>query len=266
MSHGPKKAVRDRRFVLAGLGGSALAACSPTPAPKATSILTVFAAASLTDVLDVLIGAWQARTGDTVRLSLAASGAVARQVELGAPADLVILAEPVWMDRLVAAGRIRPGTRVDLLGNRLVLIAEAGPGAAAVSGGDAETVLMASEGRIAIGDPASVPAGAYAQRWLMTRRLWRRVQSRLVLGADVRAVRTFVTRGEAELGFVYRSDAIANPAVRIVSEPPWTEMAAIVYPAALTPEASTEAAAFLAFLRSPESSAVFRRFGFEPRA
>lgn len=239
-------------------------ACSPPSDTSATppSPVTVFAAASLTDVLGELAATYERQTGQAVRLSFAASGQVARQVEAGAPAEVVILADRPWMDRLAASGRIAPSSRQDLLANRLVVIAHADQ---AVTG-DPIAWLERSGGKLVIGDPASVPAGAYARDWLDRRGDWQGLQPFLVTAADVRAVRSFVARGEAGLGVVYRSDAVGFEEVRVVLEPPANEQPDIVYPAALTPAAAPAAAAFLRWLSSPEAGAVFVRSGFEPLA
>lgn len=236
-----------------------LSACSPHPRAP-TAPLTVFAAASLTDALSELATTYQQRSGRPVRLSFAASGAVARQVEAGAPADVVVLADGKWMDRLSTAGRIQPTSRIDLLGNRLVVIAAPD---ARIEGEPLDWVKR-NGAKLVIGDPDSVPAGSYAREWLQGRGLWGEMQPALVTAADVRAVRGFVARGEAQLGVVYRSDATGFDEVKVVQEPPASEQPAIVYPAALTTGASDGADAFLAFLRTPEAAAVFRRYGFEP--
>ncbi|QTC91095.1 molybdate ABC transporter substrate-binding protein [Brevundimonas goettingensis] len=254
----------SRRSALAGLllaaGLLAGVACSPAPAPRPLPPVTVFAAASLTDALGELASVYAARTGQVVRLSFAASGQVARQVEAGAPADIVILADRPWMDRLAASGRIAPGSRLGLLGNRLVLVAA--PDARIE--GEPLDWLKRTGGKLVIGDPDSVPAGAYARDWLKKAGRWDELQSSLVTAADVRAVRSFVARGEAQLGVVYRSDATGFAGVRVVQEPPPAEQPEIVYPAALTPMASPAAPAFLRWLRTSEAGAVFRRHGFEP--
>lgn len=150
-----------------------------------------------------------------MRLSFASSGVVAHQIQEGAPADVVILADEGWMDRLQAANAVAADSRVDLLGNSLVLIAASD----AKVPGDPFAWLRAIDGRLAVGDPGSVPAGAYARTWLMQKGLWDGLQARIVTAADVRAVRTFVQRGEAALGVVYKSDAVDAPGVRVVLEP-----------------------------------------------
>ena len=251
---------KSLKTVLASLVAVALAACSPTPSSGPEATVTVFAAASLTDALTEIAADYERDEGTRVRLSFGASGAVARQVEAGAPADVVILADPIWMDRLAAAGRLDE-QRFDLLANSLVVIAPVDAAASqdvfeALSGG----------GRLAIGTPESVPAGAYARTWLQATGRWKAVQDRLVFAADVRGVRAFVARHEAALGIVYRSDVVGQDAVRIVLEPPPEEQPAIVYPAAGTADDGADGRAFLDYLRTPRATAVFRRHGFEPAA
>jgi molybdate transport system substrate-binding protein len=245
-----------RRCFLIGL--FALAACGPQVREPAKPV-TVFAAASLNEALTEIGSRWEAETGQPVRLSFAASGSVARQIEAGAPADVVVLADRPWMDRLAKAERIESGSRIDLLRNRLVLIAPAD----APRQPEPLASLQGGNTRLVIGDPESVPAGAYAREWLQSRGLWTTVQSRLATATDVRAVRSFVQRGEAGLGIVYRSDVVGASDVRVVFEPPASEQPDIVYPAALT-ATSASARPFLDYLRGPEAAAIFRERGFEP--
>lgn len=244
---------------VAGLILIALAACAPA-APRQEETVTVFAAASLTDALTEIAANYEREEGAAVRLSFGASGAVARQVQAGAPVDIVILADPEWMDRLDAAARLT-NRRTDLVRNDLVVIAPAGT----PDQGDPVSALAEGD-RLAIGDPESVPAGAYARTWLQGSGRWDAVKDRLVFGADVRAVRAFVARGEATLGVVYRSDAVGREDIRIVLEPRAAEQPAIVYPAAEVIGAGREARAFLDYLVTPAAAAVFRRYGFEPAA
>ena len=246
-----------RRLGLISLLALAAAACAPREdAPRP---VTVFAAASLTDALAAISQDYERETGQPIRLSFAGSGAVARQVEAGAPAEVVVLADRPWMDRLQAAGAITASSRRDLLGNTLVVVAAAD----ARIEGEPLDWLRRTGGRLAIGDPDSVPAGAYVREWLSGRGLWDGLQHSLVMAADVRAVLAFVARGEARLGVVYASDARTSAAVRIVLTPAAAEQPDIVYPAALTPSASPAAARFLDYLRSPEAATRFRDYGFE---
>lgn len=219
----------------------------------------MFAAASLTDALESVAASYQRETGQAVRLSFAGSGAVARQVQSGAPADLVILADEPWMDRLEEAGRVQPGTRLDLLTNALVVIGADAPQVA-------DPLAWVSDGdrKLVIGDPESVPAGAYARTWLQGIGRWDGLQPHLVTAADVRAARTFVERGEAALGVVYRSDAVGAQGVRVVLTPPAGQQPRIVYPAALLNDATPGADDFLAYLQGQSARAVFDAAGFGP--
>ena len=219
----------------------------------------MFAAASLTDALESVAASYQRETGQAVRLSFAGSGAVARQVQSGAPADLVILADEPWMDRLEEAGRVRPGTRLDLLTNALVVIGADAPQVA-------DPLAWVSDGdrKLVIGAPESVPAGAYARTWLQGIGRWDGLQPHLVTAADVRAARTFVERGEAALGVVYRSDAVGAQGVRVVLTPPAGQQPRIVYPAALLNDAKPGADDFLAYLQGQSARAVFDAAGFGP--
>jgi len=257
---GQANSLRRMFAFFTGLMAMTVIACAPASKPE-PRVVTIFAAASLTEALGQIAEDYEQQTGRAVRLSFAGSGSVARQVEAGAPADIVILADQSWMDRLAQAGRLSSSSRVDLLGNRLVLISGAG---AKMPPAEPLAWLVQTGGRLAIGDPASVPAGSYARTWLHAIGLWEDLKPRLVTGADVRAVRTFVARGEAPLGVVYRSDVVGAPGVRVVAEPPASQQPEIVYPAALTATAMPEAADLLQYLRSPQADAVFVRYGFEP--
>lgn len=249
-----------RRVALFGLlAGLVGAACSPT-AKAPPEPVTVFAAASLTDALGEIATAYERTSGQPVRLSFGASGAVARQIQSGAPADLVILADPKWMDRLQDADLLTPGSRVDLLSNHLVLIAASD----AQTGADPFDWLSKTDGKLVVGDPDSVPAGTYARTWLQKTGRWQGLRSRIVTAADVRAVRTFVERGEAGLGVVYRSDTVGVPTVKIVGEPTASDQPAILYPAATTRSGAAGAQGFMAFLRGPEAKRIFAASGFEP--
>jgi len=253
--------ISRRAALTAPLLGMLLVASACSRAQEETAApVTVFAAASLTDALTELAGIWRRKTGQTVRLSFAASGQIARQVEAGAPADVIILADTPWMDRLAAAHRINLDSRQDLLGNRLVLVAA--PDARIE--GDPLVWLKRTRGKLVIGDPDSVPAGAYARDWLKARGVWDGLQGSLVTAADVRAVRGFVARGEARLGVVYRSDTVGAAGVRVVEEPPASEQPRIVYPAAMRTGAPEASKSFLRWLPTVEAGAVFRRYGFEP--
>ncbi|MDP1028168.1 molybdate ABC transporter substrate-binding protein [Sphingomonas sp. KR1UV-12] len=227
--------------------------------------LTVFAAASLTDALGAVGKAYTARTGQAVRFSFAASGTIARQVEAGAQSDLFVSADAQWMDRLQQAGRLMPGARRDLLGGRLVLVAPARSRLRLViRPGFPLAAALGAGGRLAIGEPKSVPAGRYAQEALTRLGVWQQVAARLAPAQDVRAALAYVARGEAPLGVVYETDAAADPAVRVVGVFPAASHAPIVYPAAVLRDARPGATAFYRFLAGREAQAIFRRYRFRP--
>lgn len=239
-------AVFARRTFLVTAAAATLSAC----ARPATKPLTLFAAASLVDAIGEIVPLFQAAGGPEVRPVFAGSGELARQIEAGAPADVIILADDVWMTRLSGTGAVRPDTVVPLLTNSLVVIAAA----------DRPEMAFAWSGRIAIGDPDSVPAGRYAREALTALGLWDTLEPRLVLAGDVRAVRAFVARGEVDLGIVYLSDTTGFDAVRVVHVP--ARQPGIVYPAAVTTTAAPTAIDLMAFLRGPQATAVFVRHGF----
>ena len=240
-----------------------VAGVAPASAQPARAPLTVFAAASLTDALQEVGRVWTKRSGQPVRFSFAASGTGARQIVAGAPADLFVSAEPGWMDQVQAAGRLMPGARRDLLGGRLVLIAPAASRIRlAIRPGFALAAALGERGRLAVGDPRSVPAGRYAQAALTRLGLWDGVATRLAPAQDVRAALSYVARGEAPLGIVYETDAAAEPAVRIVGAFPAASHPPIVYPAAVMKGAKPGAVAFYRFLNGGEAMAIFRRYRF----
>lgn len=247
-----------------------LAAClAVAPAARAQGMLTVFAAASLQDALRDLGAQWasrgQAAGTPAPRLSFAASSALARQIEQGAPADLFMSADEPWMDYLQARGLIVPASRVSALGNSLALIAPAASAAQVTltRGGDL-LALLGRDGRIATGDPAHVPAGRYAQAALEWMGQWQALAPRLARADNVRAALLLVERGEAPLGIVYETDARASPGVRTLALFPPGSHPPITYPFALTRRAEGNAAArdFLDFVAGPQAAPTWQRFGF----
>jgi molybdate transport system substrate-binding protein len=230
----------------------------------------VFAAASLKEALDAASDAFvRARGGARPVVSYAASSALARQIEQGAPAEVFLSADEDWMDHLERRGQLRPGSRSALLRNRLVLIAPASAASARAGSalrlapGAPLAAALGADGRLAVGDVASVPAGRYAKAALESLGLWPSVAARLAQTENVRVALTLVARGEAPLGIVYATDARAEPKVRVVDTFPESSHPPIVYPVALTAGArSPRAQAFVDFLRSPEGLAVFSAHGF----
>lgn len=232
-------------------------------APEAGESVTVFAAASTADALGEIAKAYEAASAIRVVGSYAASSALAKQIEQGAPADLFISADRQWMDRVQAKGLVRPASRRDLLGNVLVLVTpKARPLELRVEPGF--DLARAFTGRLAIGDPASVPAGTYAQEAFTRLGWWASLKDRLAPAADVRAALRLVELGEADLGVVYATDAKRSDKVVVAATVPAELHAPVRYPAALTVEAKPAAAAFLAWLAGPEAAAIWARHGFTP--
>jgi len=238
-------------------------ALSVSAAHAADRVLTVFAAASLTNVLQEIGDAYTAETKRPVRFSFAASSALARQIESGAPADLFMSADQDWMDYLETRRLIRPQTRSNVVTNTLVLVA---PGDSSIqlkiAPGFALAAALGKTGRIATGDPASVPVGKYAQVALTRLGVWASVQDRLVPADNVRTALNFVARGEVPLGIVYASDAKSEPRVRVVEVFPASSHEPITYPVAATVSAGTDASDFLAWLQGPRAREIFDKAGF----
>ncbi|MDE2304109.1 MAG: molybdate ABC transporter substrate-binding protein [Gammaproteobacteria bacterium] len=247
-------------FAAAGLLAGAPAAVA------APATITVFAAASLTDALQRLATQFSRSTGTVVRTSFAASSALARQIESGAPADVFVSADTGWMDYLQARGLIRAASRSDLVGNRLVLIAPRKSPLVLRIGAHFPLLRALDGGRLAVADPDAVPAGRYARASLSALGVWSAVEPHLVRADDVRAALEYVARGEVPLGIVYATDAAIDPAVRVVGAFPETSHPPIVYPAALTRSARPAAERFLAFLKGPDAQTVFAHYGFSPKA
>ena len=228
---------------------------------------TVFAAASLKEALDDAAQAWSKRSGARPVISYASSAALARQIEQGAPADVFVSADEDWMDWAEARRLLRPGTREKLLSNRLVLVAPAAapPAALRLAPGVPLAAALGTDGRLALGDVASVPAGRYARAALEALGAWPSLAGRLAQTENVRAALTLVARGEAPLGVVYATDARAEPRVRVVDAFPETTHPPVVYPVAVLAAArSAKAQPFVDFLRSPEGRAIFAARGFAP--
>jgi molybdate transport system substrate-binding protein len=232
------------------------------PARAAERELLVFAAASLTNVLEELGAGYSRETGQAVEFSFAASSALARQLEAGARADVFVSADLEWMDYVQGRRLIDRRTRRDLLGNRLVLIAPASsPIALEIAPGFALAEAL-GRGRLATGDPDYVPVGRYARSALTSLGVWNDVADRLVRADNVRTALAFVSRGEAPLGIVYATDARVDPGVRVVAVfPPDTHLP-ITYPVAVTSGAAPGATRFVEFLRNDDSRETFQKFGF----
>jgi len=226
--------------------------------------MVVFAAASLKNALDEIAAAWAKDTGKPApRISYAASSALARQMEQGAPADLFISADLDWMDYAAGKNLIRADTRFNLLGNKIVLIAprDSRTTTLALTGGDLAKALAG--GKLSMGNVDAVPAGKYGKAALEKLGAWTSVKDSIAQAENVRAALLLVARGEAPLGIVYGTDAAAEPGVKIVATFPADSHPPITYPAALARESkNADASSFLDFLRSAKARAVFEKQGF----
>src|SRR5437868_1039297 len=233
-----------------GVLGRFLASCvlaiailtSAAAAENRPAELTVFAAASLTDVLQQIGAEYTKASGTRVKFSFAATSALPKQIESGARIDVFVSADREWMDYLQSRGLIEPATRHDLLSNRLVLVAPADSKIQLkIQPNFALAEALGPAGRLATGDPDSVPVGKYARSALTSLGVWSQVESKLVRAENVRAALVFVARGEAPLGIVYATDARAEPKVRVVDVFPASSHTPIVYPVAVVKGASSAA-------------------------
>lgn len=233
------------------------------PATAQADEVVVFAAASLKTALDTVATRFKAETGHRVTISYGGSNALARQIIQGAPADLFISAAVNWMDAVEQAGLVQPGTRATLLGNRLVLVAHGAdaPAIDLVPGVDLAARL--GDGRLSMGMVDAVPAGQYGKQALITLGAWDAVAPQVAQSENVRAALTLVAMGEAPLGIVYASDAIAENRVTVVGRFPESSHPPILYPAALLTQAADDAdRAFLQALFADEADAIFAAQGF----
>jgi molybdate transport system substrate-binding protein len=240
---------------------AALAAAGPAVAQDG---ITVFAAASLRNALGDADAAFTKATGVTVTASYAATSALAKQIEQGAPADLFVSADAAWMDYAVRRKLVRAQTRVDLLGNRLVLIAPKASKLASVAiGKGVDIARLAGDGRIAVADTTAVPAGRYAKAALVSLGAWPAAEPKLAQAENVRAALAYVARSETPIGIVYATDAQVEPGVKIVGVFPDGSHPPIVYAlAAVAASKNGHAARYLHFLQRPAAAAIFRRYGF----
>jgi molybdate transport system substrate-binding protein len=240
---------------------AALALLLQPGAAVAQTGITVFAAASLTNAMKEVASAYKAKSGISVTLSFDASSTLARQIDQGAQADVFLSADTDWMDFLRKNGRIADGTRKDLLGNALVLVAASDAGPAPKIAPHFDLAGALGDGKLAMADPASVPAGRYGKAALSALGVWDSVAPKLVRAENVRVALEYVARGEAPFGIVYATDARVAP-VKVVGVFPENTHPPIVYPVALTRTASPAARDFLAFLSGPQARAIFEKAGF----
>lgn len=247
-------------WVLGGMINGVFGAPEGKDVSDGSSIM-VYAAASTTDVVTSLSKQYEARTGFKVRLSFAASGTLARQIESGSDPGIFLSADLKWADYLTSKGLAEPGSRSNLLSNRLVWIVPKGhrKPVSLLPGSD---LLSSFEGRLSIGDPASVPAGTYARESLTKLGFWDGLKDRLAPAENVRAALSAVALGETEAGIVFETDAISEPRIEAGGTFPDDSHSPIVYPILLTQGADSNTRAFLNYLTGPEARPVFESKGF----
>jgi molybdate transport system substrate-binding protein len=251
-----------RRSLMAAAILGFLVAPFATPFAQPTDI-TVFAAASLKNALDDAAKLYEQKTGDKVAISYAASSALAKQIEAGAPADIFFSADLDWMDYLAKANLIDTASRRTLLGNTLVLIAPKDSTVSLTIAKDFPLLAaLGVDGKLAMANVDSVPAGKYGKAALSSLGVWDAVSPRVAQAENVRAALTFVAKGETPLGIVYGTDAKSEPAVKVIGTFPEAGHPKIQYPVALLASAKLEARKFLDFLVSPEARPAFEAQGF----
>ena len=232
------------------------------PSALAEDVL-VFAAASLKNALDDTIAAYEKNGGGTIKVSYAASSALAKQIENGAPADIFISADLDWMNDVAKNNAIKPETRANLFGNVLVLVEPADSTRTVDIRPGFPLAAMLADGRLAMANPDSVPAGKYGKAALQKLGVWDAVESKVASAEDVRAALLFVSRKEAPFGIVYQTDATADKGVNVAGVFPADTYPPIIYPAALTASSKNpEAAKFLAYMRSDAAKPFFEKQGF----
>ena len=236
---------------------------SPASAPAQSASLTVFAAASMKNALDEANAAFTKASGTKVVASYAATSALMKQIEQGAPADVFVSADLQWMDYGIEKKLVQQTTRVDLLGNSLVLIAPANSATGNVTiARDLDLAKLLGDGRLVTGDVRAVPVGRYAKAALESLGLWQAAEQKIAMTENVRVALALVARAEAPLGIVYSTDARVEPQVKVVGTFPAGSHPPIVYPVAATAGAKPQAEPYLAFLRSAAAKAIFERHGF----
>lgn len=249
--------------LLLTLGLIALAAPAAPGSAAAQGTVTVFAAASMRNALDAVNAAFTQANGIKVTASYAASSALAKQIEQGAPADVFISADLAWMDYVAERKLIKPATRVNLLGNKLVLIApKDSPLDKVEIAKGFDLAKLAGDGRVATANVQAVPAGRYAKAALESLGVWRTVEGRLAMAENVRATLAFVARGETAIGIVYETDAKAEPNVKVVGVFPADSHPPVIYPVAVMAASRPAAERYLSFLRSAAAKTIFEKYGF----
>ena len=255
------------RKLLGALAFSCLPFIPSHAADESNQQLLVFAAASLSNVLDEIGTAYTQQTKQPVKFSYAASSALARQLEAGAGADVFFSADLEWMDYVQARNLIDKSTRTNLLGTRLALVAPADSKIELkIAPGFPLAAALGKDGRLATGDPESVPVGKYARSALTSLGVWNDVADRLVRADNVRSALAFIARGETPLGIVYETDAKVEKRVRVVALFPTDSHPPILYPVAVTSQARPAARQFVEFLQSATAQESFKKYGFREPA
>lgn len=233
------------------------------PVQATADDITVFAAASMKNAMDVVAEEWAKETGHRALVSLAGSSALARQIQQGAPADVFISANTNWMDRLETDGLIAADTRFDLLGNAIVLVAHGADAPAVEITPNLDLAGLLGGGHLAMALVDAVPAGIYGKAALTHLGLWEGVADQVAQGDNVRAALAFVSTGEAPFGIVYATDAVADQRVSVIGTFPTDSHPPIIYPAAAIADSTNPlTASFLTFLRSPAARSAFEQQGF----
>ncbi len=251
------------RTTLAAVIGSVVATIGLSAPAFAQDKVTVFAAASMKNALDAANAEWAKETSNEATVSYAASSALAKQIEAGAPADLFISADLAWMDYVAGKKLIKEDTRTNLLGNRLVLVAPADKAKPVEIKQGFDLAKLVGDGKLAMGAVDSVPAGKYGKAALEKLGVWSSVEGKVAGAESVRAALVLVSRGEAPYGIVYQTDAAADQGVKIVGTFPQDSHDPIIYPVAILSESkSPAAAAYLEFLKSAKAAPFFEKQGF----
>jgi molybdate transport system substrate-binding protein len=247
-------------FMGLGLGPSPITG----PAQAQDKELVIFAAASLKNALDEAAAGFVKQTGKPApKISYAASNTLAKQIEAGAPADVFVSADLDWMDYLAQKNLIRPETRVNLLGNRIVLVAPKNEAKPITIGPGFDLASTLGSGKLAMGNIDAVPAGKYGKAALEKLGAWNGVKGQIAQADNVRGALLLVSRGEAPLGIVYQTDAASDANVTIVGTFPEDSHPPIIYPVAVTKDSSNpDASGFVAYLRSPGAKPAFEKQGF----
>ena len=253
-----------RLLILRAAAVALLLATSGVPAHAQFRDVLVFAAASVKNALDEANGLFLFENGSGVKISYGASSALAKQIENGAPADVFISADNDWMDYLAERKLIMPDTRTKFLGNKLVLIAGANSNLPLTIGQNFPLAQALGNGRLAMADPAAVPAGKYAKAALEKLGVWASVSNKIAPAQDVRAALVLVSRGEVPLGIVYQTDAAADKNVKIIATFPQSTHPPIIYPIAILAGSTNGVApVYVQYLLSPKAEPFFEKQGFE---